>query len=183
MFPFYSMLPYGAYGAHWVAARVPMDDHHTMTFGMFSSTSPQPSRDLMFGAAPAFQADSGGWFTRFRPTRVLENDFGFQRDTEGHGAFAAGVGISGQAIQDACIAQSMGPVADRSAEHLGAGDAVIVRLRRRLAKAARELSESGTTPPGVDNPQGYRLKQGILRVRPGMSWVEEIQARQAVADG
>jgi hypothetical protein len=108
----------------------------------------------------------------------MQNDLRFERDTRGEGANAAGVGKSGQAIQDICIAQSMGAISDRSNEHLSAGDVVIVRLRQRLIRAAPDFSEHGTIPPGVNSPQGYRLQQGILQVRPGRTWLEEIKARR-----
>ena len=48
---------------------------------------------------------------------------------------------------------SMGTIFDRSQEHLGSTDTLIIRVRRRLLAAARALEERGTTPPGVDHPR------------------------------
>jgi phenylpropionate dioxygenase-like ring-hydroxylating dioxygenase large terminal subunit len=177
MLPFYSMLPYGSLGAHWVAARVPMDDHHTMTFGLHASAGAIPPPELMFGPPPSHLPTSPDWFGRFRLSRNLTNDFGLDRQLARTtaGAFALGAGIRGQAVQDAAIAQSMGAVMDRTREHLCAGDATIVQVRKRLLNAARELAEQGLTPPGVDLPSGYRMKQGILRARDGRNWLEELE--------
>jgi phthalate 4,5-dioxygenase len=176
MLPFYAMLPYGALGAHWVVARVPMDDHHTMTFGMHAANGPMPPQELMFGPAPAYLPNSDDWFGRFRLTRNVANGFALDRSLTAQfpGAFGAGAGIQGQAVQDAAVVQSMGAVADRTQEHLGVGDAMVVRLRRRLLSAARAV-ELGVTPPGVDYPDGYRVKQGLLRTRSGRTWQEELE--------
>jgi phenylpropionate dioxygenase-like ring-hydroxylating dioxygenase large terminal subunit len=176
MFPFYSMLPYGSLGAHWVAARVPMDDRHTMTIGMHAAGITVPSEELMFGPEPVRLPNDSDWFGRFRMTRNPENDFGIDRARARsiQGAFAVGAGVSGQALQDASVVQSMGEIADRSEEHLGAGDVTIVQLRKRLLGAARALAERGTAPPGVDEPAAYRVKQGIVRARRGCAWHEEL---------
>jgi phthalate 4,5-dioxygenase len=180
MMPFYSMLPYGSLAAHWVAARVPMDDHHTMTFGMYARNSPIPSEELMFGPAPARLSNGNDWFDRFRLRANSGNDFALDRTLarSARGAFAVGAGVPGQAVQDYSITRSMGTVADRSKEHLCPGDAAIVQVRKRLMNAARALSEKGTIPPGVDFPAGYRMQQGLLRAGPGRSWRDEVELRR-----
>lgn len=183
MLPFYAMLPYGSLGAHWIVARVPMDDHHTMSFGMYSPDAAVPSEEMMFGLEPTRQPNSPDWFGRFRLTRNPENDFGLDRSIgkSGRGPFAVGAGFSGQAIQDSSIACSMGPIADRTREHLSAGDLALVQMRKRLLSSAIALSELGTAPPGVDFPSGYRMKQGILRARSGRTWEEELTIAEASA--
>ena len=47
----------------------------------------------------------------------------------------------------------MGHIVDRTNEHLGTSDAMIIRTRRRLINAAIALRDHGTVPPGVDDPQ------------------------------
>jgi hypothetical protein len=46
----------------------------------------------------------------------------------------------------------MGPITDRTQEHLGSTDAMLIQVRRRLINAAKALRDSGVTPPGVDDP-------------------------------
>jgi hypothetical protein len=41
---------------------------------------------------------------------------------------------------------------------------MIIRVRRRLLQAARDLRESGTLPPGVDEPGMYRQRSGWAMV-------------------
>jgi phthalate 4,5-dioxygenase oxygenase subunit len=52
----------------------------------------------------------------------------------------------------------MGSIVDRTIEHLGTADAMIIRVRRRLIAAARALREHGTVPPGVDEPSAYAVR-------------------------
>ena len=58
------------------------------------------------------------------------------------------------------ITWSQGAIVDRSKEHLGTTDSMMIRVRRRLLQAAAELREHGTTPPGVDEPRVYRQRSG-----------------------
>jgi phthalate 4,5-dioxygenase oxygenase subunit len=50
----------------------------------------------------------------------------------------------------------MGPIQDRTKEHLGSSDTAVIAARRRLIKAARELREAGM-PPGL-NPATQRVR-------------------------
>jgi phthalate 4,5-dioxygenase oxygenase subunit len=58
-------------------------------------------------------------------------------------------GVAGIAMQDASLQESMGPVMDRSREHLLSTDNGIIMARQRLLRAARAL-EKGEPPPGTD---------------------------------
>jgi hypothetical protein len=58
-------------------------------------------------------------------------------------------GVAGIAMQDASLQESMGPVMDRSREHLLSTDNGIIMARQRLLRAARAL-EKGEPPPGID---------------------------------
>lgn len=57
-------------------------------------------------------------------------------------------GIEGFATQDACVTESMGPICDRTEEHLGASDAYVIALRRFLLKAVAEF-QKGADPAGL----------------------------------
>jgi len=57
-------------------------------------------------------------------------------------------GFSGVEQEDAIIAMSMGPLFDRSKEHLVPGDRAVVRVRQRLLEATRVV-EQGGDPVGV----------------------------------
>jgi len=57
-------------------------------------------------------------------------------------------GFSGISQEDAIISVSMGPIYDRSQEHLVPADVAIVRLRRRLLESVR-LNQAGKAPLGL----------------------------------
>ena len=44
----------------------------------------------------------------------------------------------------------MGPIVDRTKENLVSTDKGIIMARHRLMRAAKDLVEKGTQPPGVD---------------------------------
>jgi len=67
----------------------------------------------------------------------------------------------------------MGPIVDRSAEHLGTSDLMIIRVRQRLLAAAKALAERGVTPPGVDAPAAYAVRSGGVFLLKGSNWIEE----------
>ena len=77
----------------------------------------------------------------------------------------------------------MGSTVNRSVEHLGSSDAMIIRTRSRLIRAARALAEAGAVPPGVDDPQVYRQRSGGIFLPVDAHWEEATAAyRQAFVD-
>jgi len=65
----------------------------------------------------------------------------------------------------------MGRIFDRTREHLGAADSVIIQMRRRLIKAARDL-EKGIEPPGLDAADFRVRSSSIVLPRDTASWPE-----------
>jgi hypothetical protein len=66
----------------------------------------------------------------------------------------------------------MGPIYDRSQEHLGPTDAMIVQVRRRLIDAAKALRDYGTVPPGADDPEAYGVRSASLVLRRDVDWTQ-----------
>ena len=58
-------------------------------------------------------------------------------------------GIDGRPHQDMAMIETMGRIYDRTKEHLGTGDFVTIRFRRRLLDAVRAFAQ-GSDPPGLD---------------------------------
>ena len=52
-------------------------------------------------------------------------------------------GITGIPNQDMAMWETMGPIADRSRERLGASDVAIVQFRRIMVEAAKKLRDGG----------------------------------------
>jgi phthalate 4,5-dioxygenase len=171
-FPFYTFTPPGVLGTKkGGGARVPMDDYHTMNFFMTAgrrgpNTGPQ-------GAFKPPLPNTTDWFGRFRLEQNLGNDFLIDRELQAKGEGTSGYsGIEGIAMQDAAMTGSMGGIYDRSKEHLASSDAMVIRVRRRLIAAVQAHMRSGTVPPGVDDPEVYRVRSGGLFLPKGADWVE-----------
>jgi Rieske oxygenase family protein len=118
------------------------------------------------------------WIGRFVPVHGLHDDFLIDRDQQKHierdgskpqtGTFT---GVPG-ALQDPMAQESMGPIYDRTREHLGTTDAMVIRTRRFLLNAAKALREKGQVPPGVDNPALYRMNSGGVLVDKGENGID-----------
>jgi hypothetical protein len=81
------------------------------------------------------------------------------------------------------MTESMGPIMDRSNEHLGTTDALIIRTRRRLLACARALQGAGISPPGVDHPEVYHQRSGGIVLPRSADWwdaTREIRERFVV---
>jgi Phenylpropionate dioxygenase and related ring-hydroxylating dioxygenases, large terminal subunit len=73
------------------------------------------------------------------------NSFGQDRELQRHEHWS---GLGGVEREDATVALSMGPLFDRTKEHLVAADGAVVRLRRRLQDCIK-LVEAGEEPLGA----------------------------------
>jgi phthalate 4,5-dioxygenase oxygenase subunit len=111
---------------------------------------------------------TGDWYGDGNFTARAENDYLIDRARQATHNFT---GLEDATpIQDAAMQESMGPIVDRSREHLSASDAGIIRVRRRLMLAAEALAASGKTPPGADQPALYRSHGEQALVGPDGDW-------------
>jgi nitrite reductase/ring-hydroxylating ferredoxin subunit len=182
-FPFYTFTPPGVLGTKkGGGARVPMDDYHTMNFSMVIGRNASTQSPL--AVRPNLLPNTTDWYGRFRPAQNLDNDFLIDRDAQRQNQGPAGyTGINGIAMQDAAMTGSMGPIYDRSKEHLGTTDAMVIRVRRRLLAAVQAHMKYGTVPPGVDDPSVYRVRSGGVFLSPDADWVEATrELRQAFVE-
>jgi hypothetical protein len=154
-------------------ARVPMDDTHTMNFFM-SVNRGKPGTGVTGPVVfPTYKPNTSDWFGRFRFETDTSNDFQIDRALQRTGKGGGGyTGISALLMQDAAMTTSMGPIFDRSKEHLGSTDAMVIQVRRRLLNAVKAHMERGATPSGVDDPQVYQVRSGGVFLPVGADWVE-----------
>ena len=90
----------------------------------------------------------------YRPVANKDNDYLMDRTAQKEGRSFSGV--AGFAMQDASVQESMGPIQDRTKENLVPTDQGIIMARRRLLKAAADLTK-GIPPPGID-PEHQRVR-------------------------
>lgn len=173
LMPFYTM-PASADGKVWV----PIDDENTLVMEWSGRSSPRPAGreedlnavDISRSRQPyGYRPDNpmvpwGNW--RLRADR--SNEWLRDRSVERDKFF---LGILSNPLQDSAVQVLMGAIYDRTKERLGTTDAMIIRVRRILMRAARELQEHGTVPPTVDHPELYRVK-GWSCIQPhGSDWM------------
>jgi phthalate 4,5-dioxygenase oxygenase subunit len=139
---------------------IPVDDINTMFYFIAWSNGEgidQESWRKFCGAQVGIDLDSN-----FRRVRTRENNYLQDRTAMKSGSHT---GIEGIPNQDIAMWETMGSIADRSRERLGATDVAIVQFRRIMVDAARKLRDGlpaiGTAPGRV--PQ-VKLKsfEGIV---------------------
>jgi phthalate 4,5-dioxygenase oxygenase subunit len=174
MFPAFSMAPPGVLGlGKRNACEVPLDDHHTITYQMSVSRG-RPGQGPSQNMNPIpMQPKTTGWYGRWQPVVQPDNDFLIDREAQRTNRGSQGfTGIQGIAMQDAAVTSSMGPIYDRSKEHLGTSDVMVIRVRRRVIAAIQAHMKYGTPPPGVDDPEAYRVRSGGVLLPEEADWVE-----------
>jgi phenylpropionate dioxygenase-like ring-hydroxylating dioxygenase large terminal subunit len=75
------------------------------------------------------------------------NDYLIDREVQRSGQTYTG--IRGVGMQDTAMQESMGPIQDRTQEHLSSSDIAIVTLRHYLLRTIKDLGNGGN-PPGLD---------------------------------
>lgn len=81
------------------------------------------------------------------------------------------------------MTESMGPIQDRTQEHLGPGDWTIATARKPLLQAARDLSQRGVVPPTVDQPELYETRSGRIVLPRNVDWVEATEQNRKAFTG
>jgi phthalate 4,5-dioxygenase oxygenase subunit len=116
----------------------------------------------------------------YRPVRNKENDYLMDREAQKKGVTYSGV--TGIALQDASLQESMGPIVDRSKERLVPTDGGIIKARAKLRKAALALKEDGTVPPGVD-PAHHRVRSAAVILGHEESFMNSVSDEMTVRPG
>ena len=90
-------------------------------------------------------------------------------------------GLKGNRIQDAMVTETMGPIYDRSKEHLGTSDKAVIYMRRLLLRVAQDL-ENGIEHPILSDATLFRVRPvDIVTDEPEMVgyWQRDYAAHRA----
>ncbi len=147
---------------------VPMDDENTLIFNwIFAIEEDKPlTREYIHKyEAGAGRGPEGE--TRVRH-RTRANDWLIDREVQRTRTYT---GIKGVNTQDLAVQESMGPIEDRTREHLGTTDKAIIELRYLLLDSITDFKK-GIEPRGLD-PKTYRgIRSGDLVLPKGIKWQE-----------
>jgi phthalate 4,5-dioxygenase oxygenase subunit len=117
---------------------IPLDDTNTMFYFIAWSEGEGIDQDAwreFCGAQVGVDLDAS-----FRRTRTRANNYLQDRKAMKLGSHT---GILGIPNQDIAMWETMGPIADRARERLGASDVAIVQFRRIMVDAARKVRDGG----------------------------------------
>jgi phthalate 4,5-dioxygenase len=142
--PFYTLIP--PRGGHPISghAWVPIDDEHCWAW----SISYHPRRALTPEELAAMRGGHG-IHVKYIPDTYIplankRNDYLMDRDAQKAGLSFSGV--EGIGMQDASLQESMGPLFDRTREHLVSTDNGIIMARNALLRAAKANRDGKPVP-------------------------------------
>ncbi len=169
LMPFHKIIASQPAGAHvWV----PMDDENTMLYSVdFHPARPLNEEELRRSK------DYRGIHTRNIPgtdyaVANKSNDYLIDRALQASGA--SYTGLKGLGVQDCGIQESMGPIADRTVEHLGVSDTAIIKIRRVMLQTLKDMAD-GKPLPGLD-PAGWRVRSARFKTADGVKFADKMDA-------
>jgi hypothetical protein len=159
----------GSFSVNW---HVPIDDtHHWKYTFIFSRNAP-----IDKAATKRRRADM---LDGYRPIRNKTNRYQQDRDSM-IGESYSGIGYNFQ-VQDLCVTEGMGPVQDRTKEHLTAIDRPVVIARKILFRAIRDLQEGREPPNVVRDPKRNHFVINACNdlVPASLSWKDYMKEKNA----
>ncbi|MFN0073697.1 MAG: Rieske 2Fe-2S domain-containing protein [Chloroflexota bacterium] len=135
LLPGYSIIP--SFNSQYASgAWFPIDDHHSTGWRfVWNTEAPIPIEARARAGNPPTR-EPGSVF----PVANRHNDYQIDREKQRTKWFT---GIWDFRAQDTMATESMGPIMDRTREHLGTSDMAIIMYRRILLRLARELEQGG----------------------------------------
>jgi phthalate 4,5-dioxygenase len=148
---------------------VPMDDGTTMVYNWNYSAgaaelTEEDRLERALGNGP-LHVDQA----TFRSKANRDNNYFLDREVQRTESFS---GIDGINAQDRALQESMGPIVDRSKEHLGPADKAIIQARKLLREAVQAVA-AGKAPHGT-GPSYYSLRAGEAVLPRDADWRREL---------
>lgn len=167
--PFWGMFP-GPEGYGFQQAFVPIDDYTTAFYFINHKTDGTVIDDVERQKIHAY-AGAETIDDEFYLPNCAANGWLQDRDAMTRGESFTGLWGKAQ-VEDFAVQESLGPIFDRSREHLGTSDVACIRMRRLMLDAARGVAD-GTSQLALGRDFRYdaiRAEEGIIP--PDGSWKE-----------
>lgn len=139
---------YGLEGAYSINWHVPIDDEHHWKYTFIFSRQGPIDREATRRRRADMTPD-------YRPLRQKVNRYQQDRESMKKESYS-GIAMNFQ-VQDLCVTEGMGPIQDRSQEHLISMDVPVVLARKLLFKAIRDLQEGREPANVVRDPEQNRF--------------------------
>jgi len=133
---------------------MPIDDEHTWVFNFvygYDKSTPITPEAAEYSESFYGRGKDDLIPGTFRLKRNKDNDYLIDRAEQKTSTYT---GIKGVNTQDYALQEGMGPIVDRSKEHLGTSDKAIIQMRQLLLEATHDV-ERGRAPKAAD-PASYR---------------------------
>jgi nitrite reductase/ring-hydroxylating ferredoxin subunit len=147
---------------------VPVDDTRTYWYAIFTSFAGPVDRETMRN-----QRLKAVTLPDYIPLSGRHNHWGFNPEEQVSRTYL-GMGEDDINVHDQWACESMGAIQDRTREHLGTTDKVIMANRRVLLKAI-ETVQAGGTPPGVADATVAAQRTGpdtVDGIAPADGWAD-----------
>ncbi|HEV8343844.1 MAG TPA: Rieske 2Fe-2S domain-containing protein [Candidatus Binatia bacterium] len=120
----------------------PIDDTHSWKYSFCFSVAGAISEEEKLSLKTEVGPD-------YRKIRNPHNNYIQDRQKQGSESYT---GVEGFLAQDSCVTESMGPICNRTREHLGRSDVSVIAVRRFLLNAVLSL-QAGKEPPCLAREQ------------------------------
>ena len=149
---------------------VPIDDEQTSVYNfLWAYDENVPITDEWFENDEArFGRGKNDLLPGFRLKKNMSNDFMIDRQMQKTKNFT---GITGINTQDFALQEGMGPIVDRSKEHLGTSDKAIIACRQLLLEATAAV-EAGEAPRAIDSSTYERVRPYDAVIPHDIAWEE-----------
>ena len=160
---------------------VPVDDTHTYWYSVFTSFAGPVDQEAMRRQRLQFIS-----LPDYLPKSGRHDNWGFDAAEQRTSTYL-GMGEEDINVHDQWAVESMGAIQDRTREHLGTSDKVIMANRRMLLQAIETVQAGGTAPGVADATLAAQMRgpdtvDGIAPAGTWSSWWQErVQAKRAGA--
>jgi hypothetical protein len=147
---------------------VPIDDTHCWVYNWIHSCDPAiPVPEAVWIATETRNARGpDDVLPGYRSRWTRDNDYGLDRTAQRTRSFS---GIRGQGSQDVAVQEGMGPILDRSREHLAQSDRGVILMRQVLFDAMAAV-ERGEPAPGADAATHRKVRAADILVDLASEW-------------
>ena len=181
IFPMHTMIAAANAGTVTLRSHIPLDDHYSM---MVSQTAyldravtqeeHAQARDPyapVGGYLPPTSDPRSRYFTFANKRNDYLRDFEVERTKQFTGVAPYGNLQDRIMTELMCNEDGIEPIYDRSKEHLGTTDRMVILARRLYLAAAKALRDEGKIPANVDNVELDRVRSASIILKEGEDWI------------
>ena len=177
IFPFHTMISVGS--TINLRSFVPLDDHNAMLIiHAGNPQGPMPPEMAIratdpFGEVGGYQDrtnDPRSYFvTKANKRNDYMRDLGVEKSVM-HCGIPFVLNLPDRAMTELMCGADGEPLYDRTAEHLGSTDAMVIAVRAQLINAAKRFRDAGTPPPNVDDVTLDRVRAASVLLDRDVDW-------------